>query len=61
MLTFACVHGCREGSDGRGLLGFRGFAPGLVAWLPGEPGRVKRRGLLAWGVRRRLAALDAGG
>ena len=30
------------------LLGCRGLCPRLVAWLPGEPGRVKRRAFRAW-------------
>ena len=25
------------------VVGVPGLCPGLVAWLPGEPGRVKRR------------------
>jgi hypothetical protein len=32
----------------RAIVGVSGLCPGLVAWLPGEPGRVKRRGLRAW-------------
>ena len=31
-----------------GIVGVLGLCPGLVAWLPGEPGWVKRRGLWAW-------------
>ncbi len=30
------------------IVGVLGLCPGLVAWLPGEPGRVKRRVLRAW-------------
>ena len=30
------------------IAGVLGLCPGLVAWLPGEPGRVKRRVLRAW-------------
>ena len=47
MLTCGCVHGCREGGDGWDRWGF-GARRGLVAWLPGELGRVKRRVLRAW-------------
>ena len=31
-----------------GIVWVLGLCPGLVAWLPGEPGRVKRRVLRAW-------------
>ena len=47
MLTCGCVDGCREGGDGWDRWGF-GARRGLVAWLPGELGRVKRRVLRAW-------------
>ena len=33
-----------------GIVGVLGLCPGLVAGLPGEPGRVKRGGLRAWVV-----------
>jgi hypothetical protein len=31
-----------------GIVGVLGLCPGLVALLPGEPGRVKRRVVRAW-------------
>src|ERR1700733_13920629 len=32
------------------MVGVSGLCPGLVAWLPGEPGRVKRGAARAWVV-----------
>jgi hypothetical protein len=45
----------------RAIAGVLGLRPGLLAWLPGEPGRVKRCGLWAWVVGAGWGALDAGG
>jgi hypothetical protein len=43
---------------GRAIALVLGLCPGLVAWLPGERGRVKRRGLRAWMPNARVGFLS---